>query len=79
MFNVRLAGDYLYGKWLFTMDDQRCLPWTKQQLKNNKSSKMYDKREDFDFDKTEFPFLDDDIVRSISHVESSSQTKQPSA
>ena len=31
------------------------------------SSKIYDKRHDFDFDIVNFPFLDDDVPRSTSH------------
>ena len=31
------------------------------------SSKIYDKRDDFDFDKVNFPFLDGDIPRSTSY------------
>ena len=31
------------------------------------SSKIYDKRDDFDFDIVNFPFLDGDILRSISY------------
>ena len=31
------------------------------------SFKIYDKRDDFDFDKVNFPFLDGDIPRSTSH------------
>ena len=30
------------------------------------SSKIYDKRDDFDFDKANFPFLDGDVPRSTS-------------
>ena len=32
------------------------------------SSKMYDKRDDFDFDIVNCPFLDDDIPRRASYV-----------
>ena len=31
------------------------------------SSKIYDKRDDFDFDKVNFPFLDGDVPRSTSY------------
>ena len=31
------------------------------------SSKIYDKRDDFDFDIVNFPFLDGDVPRSISY------------
>ena len=31
------------------------------------SSKIYDKRDDFDFDKVKFPFLDGDVHRSTSY------------
>ena len=31
------------------------------------SSKIYDKRDDFDFDIVNFPFLDDDVPRSTSY------------
>ena len=31
------------------------------------SSKMYDKRDDFDFDIVNFPFLDRDLPRSTSY------------
>ena len=31
------------------------------------STKIYDKRDDFDFDKVNFPFLDDDVLRSTSY------------
>ena len=31
------------------------------------SSKMYDKRDDFDFDIVNFPFLDGDVPRSTSY------------
>ena len=31
------------------------------------SSKIYDKRDDFDFDIVNFPFLDGDVSRSISY------------
>ena len=31
------------------------------------SSKIYDKRDDFDFDLVNFPFLDGDVPRSISY------------
>ena len=31
------------------------------------SSKIYDKRDDFDFDIVNFPFLDGDIPRAISY------------
>ena len=31
------------------------------------SSKIYDKRDDFDFEIANFPFLDDDVPRSTSH------------
>ena len=31
------------------------------------SSEIYDKRNDFDFDKVEFPFLDGDIPRRTSY------------
>ena len=31
------------------------------------SSRIYDKRDDFDFDIVNFPFLDGDVVRSTSH------------
>ena len=31
------------------------------------SSKMYDKRDDFDFDTVNFPFLDGDVPRSASY------------
>ena len=31
------------------------------------SSKIYDKRDDFDFDIVNFPFLDDDVLRSTSY------------
>ena len=29
------------------------------------SSKIYDKRDDFDFDIVNLPFLDDDVLRSV--------------
>ena len=32
------------------------------------SSKIYDKRDDFDFDIVNFPFLDGDVPRSTSYV-----------
>ena len=31
------------------------------------SSKIYDKRDDFDFDIVNFPFLDDDVPRRASY------------
>ena len=31
------------------------------------SSKIYDKRDDFDFDKVNFPFLDGDVMRRPSY------------
>ena len=31
------------------------------------SSKMYDKRDDFDFDIVNFPFLNGDVSRSVSY------------
>ena len=31
------------------------------------SSKLYDKRDDFDFNIVNFPFLDDDVLRSTSN------------
>ena len=31
------------------------------------SSKIYDKRDDFDFDIVNFPFLDDDVLRRASY------------
>ena len=31
------------------------------------SSKIYDKRDDFDFDTVNFPFLDGDVLRSTSY------------
>ena len=31
------------------------------------SSKMYDKRDDFNFDVVNFPFLDDDVPRSTAY------------
>ena len=32
------------------------------------SSKIYDKRDDFDFDMVNFPFLDGDVLRSTSYL-----------
>ena len=32
------------------------------------SSKIFDKRDDFDFDKVNFPFLDGDVPRSTSYA-----------
>ena len=32
------------------------------------SSKIFDKRDDFDFDKVNFPFLDVDVPRSTSYA-----------
>ena len=32
------------------------------------SSKIYDKRDDFDFDTVNFPFLDGDVLRRASYV-----------
>ena len=37
------------------------------------SSKIYDKRNDFDFDIVNFPFLDDDVPRTTSYGVYSSQ------
>ena len=37
------------------------------------SSKIYDKRDDFDFDKVNFPFLDGDVPRSTSYGDYISQ------
>ena len=31
------------------------------------SSKIYDKRDDFNFEKVNFPFLDEDVIRSPSY------------
>ena len=31
-------------------------------------TKIYDKRDDFDFDTVDFPFLDGDVPRSTSYV-----------
>ena len=31
------------------------------------TSKIYDKRDDFDFDKVNFPFLDGDVPRRLSY------------
>ena len=36
-------------------------------MKQNVSSKIYDKRDDFDFDIVNFPFLDGDVPRSTSY------------
>ena len=36
-------------------------------LKFKKPSKIYDKRDDFDFDIVNFPFLDGDVPRSTSY------------
>ena len=42
-----------------------------QTIQNNSngfvSSKIYDKRDDFDFDIVNFPFLDGDVPRSTSY------------
>ena len=37
------------------------------------SFKIYDKRDDFDCDKVNFPFLDDDVPRSTSYGVNTSQ------
>ena len=34
---------------------------------NGNSSEIYDKRDDFDFDKVKFPFLDFDVPRRVSY------------
>ena len=41
-----------------------CLPFV---CKHKETTKIYDKRDDFDFEIVNFPFLDDDVPRSTSY------------
>ena len=42
-------------------------PWRRTQKKKLVSSKIYDKRDDFNFEIVNFPFLDGDVPRSSSY------------
>ena len=61
---MRISGEIQIGKYRFKEDELN----PKMKITNGKvSSKIYDKRDDFNFKIVNFPFLDGDVPRSPSY------------
>ena len=57
-----------YYRCKFARNEQTGLPWLAPIFQSQSPSKIYDKRDDFDFDVVNFPFfLDGDVLRSTSY------------
>ena len=60
---------YIEVKWVNTCDTEAAFLYLHMSIFNDiVSTKIYEKRDDFDFEIVNFPFLDGDVSRSTSYA-----------